>query len=73
VLCGQKAVEAGAVCMVLMVQGHLGDVTLAHVEIAAKTGLLESRPRSPSHQPVRAASRETAGRSSESARSSLTP
>lgn len=28
VLCGHKAVEAGAVCLVLMVgAGHLGDVT----------------------------------------------
>jgi len=30
--------------MVLMVQGHLGDVTLAHVGIAAKTGLLAVSP-----------------------------
>src|SRR5262245_18541908 len=37
VLCGHKAVEAGAVCLVLMVQGHLADVTLAHLAIAAKT------------------------------------
>jgi hypothetical protein len=44
VLCGHKAVEAGAVCLVLMVQGHLGDVTLAHVGIAAKTGLLAVSP-----------------------------
>ena len=44
VLCGHKAVEAGAVCLVLMVQGHLGDVTLAHLGIAAKTGLLAVSP-----------------------------
>jgi hypothetical protein len=44
VLCGHKAVEAGAVCLVLMVQGHLGDVTLTHVAIAAKTGLLAVSP-----------------------------
>jgi len=44
VLCSHKAVEAGAVCMVLMVQGHLADVTLAHVGIAAKTGLLAVSP-----------------------------
>src|SRR5262245_23498790 len=43
-MCGHKAVEAGAVCMVLMVQGHLADVTLAHVAIATKTGLLAVSP-----------------------------
>ena len=40
VLCGHKAVEAGAVCLVLMVGGHLGGVTAAHLAIATKTGLL---------------------------------
>jgi len=44
VLCGHKAVEAGAVCLVLMVQGHLADVTAAHLVIAAKTGLLAVSP-----------------------------
>ena len=44
VLCGHKAVEAGAVCLVLMVQGHLGDVTVAHLLIAVKTGLLAISP-----------------------------
>ena len=44
VLCGHKAFEAGAVCLVLMVQGHLGDVTLAHFLIATKTGLLAVSP-----------------------------
>ena len=43
-LCGHKAVEAGAVCVILMVQGHLGDVTLAHLAVAAKTGLLAVSP-----------------------------
>lgn len=43
-LCSHKAVEAGAVCVVLMVQGHLGDATLAHFAIAAKTGLLAVSP-----------------------------
>src|SRR5436190_22885513 len=43
-LCGHKAVEAGAVCLVLMVQGHLADVTVAHFAIAAKTGLLAVSP-----------------------------
>ena len=44
ILCGHKAVEAGAVCAVLMVQGHLTGLTLAHVAIAAKTGLLAVFP-----------------------------
>ncbi len=44
VLCGHKALEAGAVCIVLMVQGHLADVTLAHLGIAAKTALLAISP-----------------------------
>jgi hypothetical protein len=44
VLCGHKAVEAGAVCMVLMVQGHLLEVTAAHLLIASKTGLLAILP-----------------------------
>jgi hypothetical protein len=44
VLCGHKAVEAGAVCLVLMVQGHLADATIAHLAIAAKTGLLAVVP-----------------------------
>lgn len=44
ILCGHKAIEAGAVCLLLMVQGHLGDVTAAHFAIAAKTGLLAVFP-----------------------------
>ena len=43
-VCGHKAFEAGAVCAVLMVQGHLADVTLAHVAIASKTGVLAVFP-----------------------------
>jgi hypothetical protein len=43
-LCGHKAVEAGAVCLVLMVQGDLTAVTLAHLIIATKTGLLAVAP-----------------------------
>lgn len=43
-LCGHKAVEAGAVCLMLMVQGQLAMVTMAHVEIASKTGLLAVCP-----------------------------
>ncbi|HVW12011.1 MAG TPA: hypothetical protein VHC90_25705 [Bryobacteraceae bacterium] len=43
-LCGHKAVEAGAACLLLMVQGQLAAVTLVHVEIATKTGLLAVFP-----------------------------
>jgi len=43
-LCGHKAVEAAAVCVVLMVQGSLVDVSLAHLAIASKTGLLAVFP-----------------------------
>lgn len=43
-ICGHKAVEAGAVCALLMVQGHLTEVTLAHLAVAAKTGLLAVMP-----------------------------
>jgi hypothetical protein len=43
-LCGHKALEAGAVCLVLMVQGHLTAVTLAHLLIACKTGILAVSP-----------------------------
>jgi len=43
-LCGHKAVEAGAVCMLLMVQGHLGAITMLHVEVASKTGVLAVVP-----------------------------
>jgi hypothetical protein len=39
-LCGHKTVEVGAVCVLLMVQGDLAGVTLAHLAIAGKTGLL---------------------------------
>ncbi len=44
VLCGHKAVEAGAVCLVLMVQGNLLALTPAHFELASKTGLLAVFP-----------------------------
>jgi hypothetical protein len=43
-LCGHKVVEAGAVCAVLMVQGDLASLTLAHLAIATKTGLLAMSP-----------------------------
>ena len=44
VLCGHKAVEAGTVCMILMVQGNLMGLTLGHLLIASKTGLLAVSP-----------------------------
>lgn len=43
-LCGHKAVEAGAVCLVLMSQGRLAEMGLAHLFIASKTGLLAVFP-----------------------------
>ncbi|MEO8482772.1 MAG: hypothetical protein ABI634_11215 [Acidobacteriota bacterium] len=43
-MCGHKAVEVGAVCAVLMVQGHLVDLTVTHLLIATKTGLLAVFP-----------------------------
>jgi hypothetical protein len=43
-LCGHKAVEAGGVCLLLMVQGHLGMITMTHLEIASQTGLLAVVP-----------------------------
>src|SRR3954462_9097507 len=39
-LCGHKAVEVAAVCVLLMVQGDLAGVTFTHLGIAAQTGLL---------------------------------
>jgi hypothetical protein len=43
-LFGHKGAEAGAVCLLLMVQGHLLDLTAAHFIIAAKTGVLAVLP-----------------------------
>ncbi len=43
-LFGHKAVEAGAVCVVLMVGGHVLDVTGAHLLVASKTGVLSVLP-----------------------------
>ena len=43
-MCGHKAAEVGAVCLLLMVQGHVLDLTAAHVAIAAKTGVLAMIP-----------------------------
>jgi hypothetical protein len=44
VLCGHKAVEAGAVCLLLMVQGDIAGLTLGHLGVAGKTGLLAIFP-----------------------------
>jgi integral membrane sensor domain MASE1 len=44
VLCGHKAVEAGGVCLLLMVQGHLGAITMTHLAVASKTGVLAIIP-----------------------------
>ena len=43
-LCGHKAVEAGAVCLLLMVQGNVLALTPAHFVLASKTGLLSVFP-----------------------------
>lgn len=43
-MCAHKAVEAGAVCLVLMVQGDLAGLTLGHVGIASQTGALAVIP-----------------------------
>jgi hypothetical protein len=43
-LCGHKAVEAGAACLILMVQGDLAGITLTHLGIATQTGLLAVFP-----------------------------
>jgi len=43
-LCGHKAVEAGAVCLILMVHGNLPALTAAHFELASKSGLLAVFP-----------------------------
>jgi hypothetical protein len=44
VLCGHKAVETGAACLVFMVQGQLPQATLGHFLIAAETGMLTVFP-----------------------------
>jgi integral membrane sensor domain MASE1 len=43
-LCGHKAVEAGAACLILMVQGQLAQATATHFIIASETGLLTVFP-----------------------------
>ena len=43
-LFGHKAVEAGGVCLLLMVQGNLATITVAHLGIATQTGVLAVVP-----------------------------
>jgi hypothetical protein len=43
-MCGHKAVEIAGVCVLLMVQGDLAGVTLTHLAVASKTGLLGVTP-----------------------------
>ena len=43
-LCGHKAVETGAACLLLMVQGQLAQATLGHFLIASETGILTVFP-----------------------------
>jgi hypothetical protein len=43
-LCGHKAAEIGAACLLLMVQGNVAQVTLGHFLIASKTGMLAVLP-----------------------------
>ncbi len=43
-LCGHKAVEIAGVCVLLMVQGDLAGVTLTHLAVASKTGVLGVTP-----------------------------
>ena len=43
-LCGHKAVETGTACLMLMLQGQLGQATLGHFFIASETGVLTVFP-----------------------------
>ena len=43
-LCGHKAAEAAGVCMLLMVQGQVAEITAGHVAIASETGVLAILP-----------------------------
>jgi hypothetical protein len=44
IVCGHKAVEVGAVCLLLMVQGNITGITLGHLAIASQTGLVAVFP-----------------------------
>lgn len=43
-LCGHKAIETGAACLLLMVQGQLAQATVGHFLIASETGILTVFP-----------------------------
>ena len=43
-MCGHKAAEVAAVCMLLMVQGNVMNLTAGHLVIATETGLLAMLP-----------------------------
>jgi hypothetical protein len=43
-LFGHKAVETGAACLLLMVQGQLAQATLGHLLVASETGILAVSP-----------------------------
>ena len=43
-LCTHKAAEGAGVCMLLLVQGRLTEISGAHVAIASETGLLAILP-----------------------------
>src|SRR5262245_60503288 len=43
-LCGHKAIETGAACLFLMVQGQLTQATLGHFLVASETGILTVFP-----------------------------
>jgi integral membrane sensor domain MASE1 len=43
-LCGHKAVETGAACLMFMIQGQVGEATLSHFLIASQTGVLTVFP-----------------------------
>ncbi len=43
-LCGHKAAETAAACLMLMVQGQLAQATVGHVLVASETGILTVFP-----------------------------
>ena len=43
-LCGHKAAETAAACLIFMLQGQLGQATLGHFLIASETGVLTVFP-----------------------------
>ena len=43
-LCGHKAVETGAACLLLMLQGQLAQATFGHFLVASQTGVLTVFP-----------------------------